>query len=84
MPEGDSERVAAGFVGKREEVISLLQVQEGPRSNQVLLKVRFAEVKKPWYHIWPSFSKAEPPTLASQSEPAPKPVVEKKPWYKFW
>jgi pilus assembly protein CpaC len=38
--------VAAGFVGKREEVISLLQVQEGPRSNQVLLKVRFAEVSR--------------------------------------
>ena len=38
--------VAAGFVGKREEVISLLQVQDGPRSNQVLLKVRFAEVSR--------------------------------------
>ena len=38
--------VAAGFVGKRDEVISLLQVQEGPRSNQVLLKVRFAEVSR--------------------------------------
>ena len=38
--------VAAGFVGKREEVISLLQVQEGPRSNQVLLRVRFAEVSR--------------------------------------
>jgi pilus assembly protein CpaC len=38
--------VAAGFVGKREEVVSLLRVQEGPRSNQVLLRVRFAEVSR--------------------------------------
>ncbi|HEY6362641.1 MAG TPA: pilus assembly protein N-terminal domain-containing protein [Vicinamibacterales bacterium] len=38
--------VAAGFVAKRDEVISLLQVQEGQRTNQVLLKVRFAEVSR--------------------------------------
>jgi pilus assembly protein CpaC len=38
--------VAAGFVGKREEVVSLLRVQDGPRSNQVLLRVRFAEVSR--------------------------------------
>ncbi len=38
--------VAAGFVGKRDEVISLMQVQPGPRSNQVMLKVRFAEVSR--------------------------------------
>jgi pilus assembly protein CpaC len=38
--------VASGFVGKKDEVISLLQVQEGPRSNQVLLRVRFAEVSR--------------------------------------
>jgi pilus assembly protein CpaC len=38
--------VASGFVGKRDDVISLLQVQEGPRSNQVMLRVRFAEVSR--------------------------------------
>ena len=38
--------VAAGFVAKRDEVISLLRVQEGQRSNQVMLKVRFAEVSR--------------------------------------
>ena len=38
--------VAAGFVAKRDEVISLLQVQQGQRTNQVLLKVRFAEVSR--------------------------------------
>ena len=47
-------------------------------------QVRFVEMKKPWYQIWPSFSKAEPPSLASQNEPAPKLEVVKKPWYKFW
>jgi hypothetical protein len=35
--------VALGYVEKREDVVTLLQVREGPASNQVLLKVRFAE-----------------------------------------
>src|SRR5262249_47332338 len=34
--------LAAGFVDKKEEVVSLLTLQEGAPSNQVLLKVRFA------------------------------------------
>lgn len=38
--------VAAGFVEKREDVVSLLQVAQGPRSTQVLLRVRFAEVSR--------------------------------------
>ncbi len=39
--------VAAGFVEKRDEVVSLLRVQETPtRNRQVLLKVRFAEVSR--------------------------------------
>jgi pilus assembly protein CpaC len=38
--------VAAGFVEKRDEVVTLLQVPPGPRSNQVLLRVRFAEVSR--------------------------------------
>jgi len=38
--------VAAGYVDKKEEVISLVRVQEGPVSNQVLLRVRFAEVNR--------------------------------------
>lgn len=38
--------VAAGYVGSREEVVRLLQVLPGPRSNQVLLRVRFAEVSR--------------------------------------
>jgi pilus assembly protein CpaC len=38
--------VALGFVEKREEVVTLLQVRPGPASNQVLLKVRFAEVSR--------------------------------------
>lgn len=38
--------VTAGFVEKPEEVISLLQVLPGARSNQVLLRVRFAEVSR--------------------------------------
>jgi pilus assembly protein CpaC len=38
--------VALGFVEKREDVVTLLQVREGPASNQVLLKVRFAEVSR--------------------------------------
>jgi pilus assembly protein CpaC len=38
--------VAAGFVEKRDEVVTLLQVPPGPRSTQVLLRVRFAEVSR--------------------------------------
>jgi pilus assembly protein CpaC len=38
--------LAAGFVDKKEEVVSLLALQEGAPSNQVLLKVRFAEVSR--------------------------------------
>jgi pilus assembly protein CpaC len=38
--------VAGGYVDKRDEVVSLLQVQQGAVSNQVLLRVRFAEVSR--------------------------------------
>jgi len=38
--------LASGYVDKKEEVVTLLQVQEGARSNQVLLRVRFAEVNR--------------------------------------
>ena len=38
--------VAAGYVEKKDEVVTLLQVREGPASNQVLLRVRFAEVSR--------------------------------------
>jgi len=40
--------VAAGFVERREDVVALLQVPPvlPPRSNQVLLRVRFAEVSR--------------------------------------
>jgi pilus assembly protein CpaC len=38
--------VAAGYVEKPADVTTLLQVQAGPRSNQVLLRVRFAEVSR--------------------------------------
>jgi pilus assembly protein CpaC len=38
--------VAAGYVDKRDEVVSLLQLQTGAPSNQVLLRVRFAEVSR--------------------------------------
>ena len=38
--------VALGYVEKREDVVTLLQVRQGPPSNQVLLKVRFAEVSR--------------------------------------
>jgi pilus assembly protein CpaC len=37
--------LSAGFVDKKEEVVSLLRVQARP-SNQVLLRVRFAEVSR--------------------------------------
>jgi pilus assembly protein CpaC len=38
--------VAAGYVDKKDEVVSLLQVLPSAASNQVLLKVRFAEVSR--------------------------------------
>ena len=38
--------VAAGYVDKREEVVTLLTLQAGAPSNQVLLRVRFAEVSR--------------------------------------
>jgi pilus assembly protein CpaC len=38
--------VAAGYVEKKENVINLLKQQEGVASNQVMLRVRFAEVSR--------------------------------------
>jgi pilus assembly protein CpaC len=38
--------VAAGFVEKRDSVVSLLQVQDAGPTRQVLLRVRFAEVSR--------------------------------------
>jgi pilus assembly protein CpaC len=38
--------VAAGYVDKKEEVTTLLQLGAGAPSNQVLLRVRFAEVSR--------------------------------------
>ncbi len=38
--------VAAGHVDKKEEVVALLQLRPGAPSNQVLLRVRFAEVSR--------------------------------------
>ena len=38
--------LAAGYVDKKEEVVNLLALQAGAPSNQVLLKVRFAEVSR--------------------------------------
>src|SRR5205085_2752700 len=38
--------IAVGYVGNKDEVISLLQVRESLLSNQVLLRVRFAEVSR--------------------------------------
>lgn len=38
--------VAAGYVEKKENVVNLLKVQEGVASNQVMLRVRFAEVSR--------------------------------------
>jgi pilus assembly protein CpaC len=38
--------LAGGFVEKPENVVNLLRVQEGVASNQVLLRVRFAEVSR--------------------------------------
>jgi pilus assembly protein CpaC len=38
--------VAAGYVEKKEEVTTLLQLGQGAATNQVLLRVRFAEVSR--------------------------------------
>jgi pilus assembly protein CpaC len=38
--------VAAGYVEKKEDIVTLLQVQDSGGANQVLLKVRFAEVSR--------------------------------------
>jgi pilus assembly protein CpaC len=38
--------VAAGFVEKKENLVSLLAVQDAPAARQVLLRVRFAEVSR--------------------------------------
>jgi pilus assembly protein CpaC len=38
--------VAAGFVEKKENVVNLLKQAEGVASNQVMLRVRFAEVSR--------------------------------------
>jgi pilus assembly protein CpaC len=38
--------LAAGYVDKKEEVMTLLQIRDGAPSNQVLLRVRFAEVSR--------------------------------------
>jgi pilus assembly protein CpaC len=38
--------VASGYVEKKEDVVNLLRQQEGVASNQVMLRVRFAEVSR--------------------------------------
>jgi pilus assembly protein CpaC len=38
--------VAGGYVEKKEDVVNLLKQQEGVASNQVMLRVRFAEVSR--------------------------------------
>ena len=38
--------VAGGYVDKKENVVNLLKQQEGVTSNQVMLRVRFAEVSR--------------------------------------
>ena len=38
--------VASGYVDKAGEIVNLLRMQEGQGSNQVLLRVRFAEVSR--------------------------------------
>ena len=38
--------VAGGYVDKKENVVNLLKQQEGATSNQVMLRVRFAEVSR--------------------------------------
>ncbi len=41
-----AKEIAAGYVEKKEEVVSLLQISESGAGNQVLLRVRFAEVSR--------------------------------------
>jgi pilus assembly protein CpaC len=41
-----SAELAAGYVEKKENVVNLLRQREGVSSNQVLLRVRFAEVSR--------------------------------------
>jgi pilus assembly protein CpaC len=38
--------VAAGYVDKKDDVVNLLRQQEGVATNQVMLRVRFAEVSR--------------------------------------
>src|SRR4029077_3891158 len=38
--------LASGYVDKKDEVVTLLKLQEGAPTNQVLLRVRFAEVSR--------------------------------------
>ena len=38
--------IASGYVDKKENVVNLLQAKEGVASNQVMLRVRFAEVSR--------------------------------------
>jgi pilus assembly protein CpaC len=38
--------VAGGYVDKKEDVVNMLKQQEGVASNQVMLRVRFAEVSR--------------------------------------
>jgi pilus assembly protein CpaC len=38
--------LASGYVDKKDEVVTLLTMQEGAPTNQVLLRVRFAEVSR--------------------------------------
>ncbi|HEV8209655.1 MAG TPA: pilus assembly protein N-terminal domain-containing protein, partial [Vicinamibacterales bacterium] len=38
--------VAGGYVDKADEVVNMLRIQESTASNQVLLRVRFAEVSR--------------------------------------
>ena len=38
--------MAGGYVEKKENVVNLLKQQEGVASNQVMLRVRFAEVSR--------------------------------------
>ena len=38
--------MAGGYVNKKEEVVNMLKQQEGVASNQVMLRVRFAEVSR--------------------------------------
>ncbi len=67
--------VAAGYVDKRDEVVTLLTLQAGAPSNQVLLRVRFAEVSRnamtelggvvlrQWLQEWPLVRPEAPPAV---------------------